>query len=582
MSKRILSTGRPRARHFAVCLQFAHTLNVFTGVFALLALGPLSRAHAELEAELKRLMESAPHSQARAAACVWDLEADRPVFGFHAFQPMTPASVAKLWTMAVALDLLGEDFTFTTTLVIKERHIAVIGEGDPSFGPPPTASLNENPRLEPLAEWSRKLLEAGISKPDLLLLDDTLFDREYFHPSWEAEDRARDFGAPIGGLNLCDNCVMITIKPRWQASDLETWMTRPPNRMVRLVRDPRGNSTPEPLLFHVFDGLEYRVAGSSSKTWTFAPLSFPDPTLLFAEAFRFELARGGVGVPQRVLQGSVESIAPRSEWTRVAEFHTPLRDVLFRMGRESHNLSAEAVFKRLGAQRGPHSSTLGSPTPESSTLVQETSTRATPREPSNSDGRTRFISTVEQAPPDDPCSSVDQRPESSAKGAEHSIRQGSWATGRQAVWATLKRAGLDLEGMEIADGSGLSRSNRASPWHLIQILRWMDQHPNGALFAEALAEPDGPGTLHNMSAELSGFVRAKSGTMSGVRALAGYMVDGGRRRFAFAILFEGFPGTTQPYRELQERFLRVLANRIRTQTGVADDQSASLIGAGRG
>lgn len=523
-------------------------------------MSPLPRAHAELEAELKRLMESAPHPQARAAACVWDLEADRPVFGFHAFQPMTPASVAKLWTMAAALDQLGEDFTFTTTLVIKERHIAVIGEGDPAFGPPPTASLDENPRLEPLAEWSRKLLEAGISKPDLLLLDDTLFDREYFHSSWEVEDRARDFGAPIGGLNLCDNCVMVTVKPRWRTSELETWATRPPNRMVRLVRDPRGHSAPEPLLFHDFDSLEYRVAGSSSKTWTFAPLSFPDPTLLFAEAFRFELARGGVGVPQRVLQGSVESIAPRSEWTTVAEFHTPLRDVLFRMGRESHNLSAEAVFKRLGAQRGLHSSTLGPP---------------------NSDGRTRFISTVEPARADDPSSSVDQRPGAGAKDAEHSIRQGSWATGRQVVLTTLTRAGLDLEGMEIADGSGLSRSNRASPWHLIQILRWMNQHPDGAFFAEALAEPDEPGTLHNMSAELSGFVRAKSGTMSGVRALAGYMMEGERRCFAFAILFEDFPGTTQPYRELQERFLHLLANKIRTRTGAADDRSASLIGAGR-
>jgi D-alanyl-D-alanine carboxypeptidase/D-alanyl-D-alanine-endopeptidase (penicillin-binding protein 4) len=117
--------------------------------------------------------------------------------------------------------------------------------------------------------------------------------------------------------------------------------------------------------------------------------------------------------------------------------------------------------------------------------------------------------------------------------------------GAQAVTDALSEAGIDVTGVSLADGSGLSRENRV---------------PAGVLTAAVAGAADG--SLDGASALLSGLpvagydgtlfdrgdaetapgtVRAKTGTLLGVHALAGTVVTLDGRLLAFAVVADGSP-----------------------------------------
>jgi D-alanyl-D-alanine carboxypeptidase len=58
-------------------------------------------------------------------------------------------------------------------------------------------------------------------------------------------------------------------------------------------------------------------------------------------------------------------------------------------------------------------------------------------------------------------------------------------------------------------------------------------------------------------------VHAKTGTMNGVRTLAGFVHRNGQAKYAFAVLYNGYKGSSAPYKESQERFCRILAGATR-------------------
>lgn len=149
--------------------------------------------------------------------------------------------------------------------------------------------------------------------------------------------------------------------------------------------------------------------------------------------------------------------------------------------------------------------------------------------------------------------------------------------------AALRRLGVDLSGVVLADGSGLSRSDRQTPRALVGLLKVMYDLPYTAapttdtpaqvyatrrnLFAEALPQAGVGGSKEGrggtLAARLTGSgldVRAKTGTLPGVSALAGYVTARSGRTLAFAVLMNG-PEST-PLLELraaQDRLVRALA-----------------------
>jgi D-alanyl-D-alanine carboxypeptidase/D-alanyl-D-alanine-endopeptidase (penicillin-binding protein 4) len=111
--------------------------------------------------------------------------------------------------------------------------------------------------------------------------------------------------------------------------------------------------------------------------------------------------------------------------------------------------------------------------------------------------------------------------------------------GTRAVVAALEAAGVDTRGLELHDGSGLSRDNRISPATLVQTLQKAHESSRASELLADLPVAGFTGTLVDRFAGLAGgrgSVRAKTGTLTGIHSLAGYALDADGRPVLFAVM----------------------------------------------
>lgn len=132
--------------------------------------------------------------------------------------------------------------------------------------------------------------------------------------------------------------------------------------------------------------------------------------------------------------------------------------------------------------------------------------------------------------------------------------QDSIAAARKALAAL----GITPEELAWIDGSGLSKGNRASAATVTKLLCAAGKRPWGELLRASLAVPGAEGTLSKRLAGLESTVRAKTGTISGVSNLAGY-VDTKDGRVAFAVLCSNLKEGSPPAMRLQDDVVRLLA-----------------------
>ncbi len=115
------------------------------------------------------------------------------------------------------------------------------------------------------------------------------------------------------------------------------------------------------------------------------------------------------------------------------------------------------------------------------------------------------------------------------------------AHGLAAERAVLKNEGIPSPGMHLVDGSGLADANRIAAITLVRVLA-----RNDALYP-VLARGGLDGTLKRYHfSQASGRVRAKSGHLASVSALAGYVNTRHHGRVAFAFLFNGVRDAADP------------------------------------
>ena len=94
------------------------------------------------------------------------------------------------------------------------------------------------------------------------------------------------------------------------------------------------------------------------------------------------------------------------------------------------------------------------------------------------------------------------------------------------------------DGWNLADGSGLARTDLVTPRGLVALLAAMDRHPAAPAFRESLPIAGRDGTLEKRmrGTAAEGNVTAKTGTLSLVNALAGYVTTARGERLAFAVI----------------------------------------------
>jgi serine-type D-Ala-D-Ala carboxypeptidase/endopeptidase (penicillin-binding protein 4) len=133
-----------------------------------------------------------------------------------------------------------------------------------------------------------------------------------------------------------------------------------------------------------------------------------------------------------------------------------------------------------------------------------------------------------------------------------------------AVTAAVRTLGVPTKGLRLYDASGLSRADRVSARTLVGVLRLAGRRPALAPLLEGLPVAGFTGTLadrfrHAGTRTGAGVVRAKTGTLAGVNALAGQAVDTDGRLIVFALLADHVPLPT-PAENALDRIASALAH----------------------
>lgn len=397
--------------------------------------------------------------------------------------PLKPASVMKLFVTAAAIEHLGADFRFETSVHARDSELWIIGGGDPALGDERLAERNGQPRTEFYDAVARALLARGIRSIDKIVLDDSVFDRNWRHDDWPNSEATAWYQAPVGGLNFNDNCldsrielrdgrVRLILQPDLPRSFVRDRLVRGPKHAPRV--DRRG------------DGDVFEFQGTVARSAAIGPVAVRRPTLFFGHALRVALEARGIEVRGEIVRRKIANEALRAEPPIVIRA-TPLEDLLWRCNTFSQNLFAECLIKALAAY---------------------------------ADDGTRL-----------PVS-------------------GTWERGAAVLRSTLEAMGIDVDHAVFRDGSGLSHHNRVTARQVVTLLSVMRRHASADLFVNSLAAPGQPGTLRRRydEPELRDRMRGKTGTLRGVRALAGYISRPDGTQLAFALLINGTSESALPLR----------------------------------
>jgi D-alanyl-D-alanine carboxypeptidase/D-alanyl-D-alanine-endopeptidase (penicillin-binding protein 4) len=134
--------------------------------------------------------------------------------------------------------------------------------------------------------------------------------------------------------------------------------------------------------------------------------------------------------------------------------------------------------------------------------------------------------------------------------------RGTTAAGARLAAGFARRLGAPAS---LADGSGLSRANRATPRRLVALLLAMSRRPESPAFLDSLAIAGRDGTLARRMRRgpARGRCRGKTGTLSNVSALSGFCRARSGDTYAFSILMNGVNPVGA--RRLQDRMAQAIA-----------------------
>jgi serine-type D-Ala-D-Ala carboxypeptidase/endopeptidase (penicillin-binding protein 4) len=428
---------------------------------------------------------------------VAELPSGRVLYARNADHLFQPASNMKLFTTAAALEKLGPDFVFRTTVESGEApdgqgrvgDLILVGRGDPNISgrelPYRYDSPNDAPADAVLKELADKVWRRGVREVSgNVIADDRYFLYEPFSHDWSTEDLVWGYGAPVTALAFNDNALKIRVAPGDKDGDTAKVTLDPIANYYELSN--RVETSAEGTDKEIF---VERLPGSMTlDAWGEIPVGDPedddtvaiaDPPRLAGEIFKRALetrgikVRGSVKVLELTRAEAVDltnPFAPVPGRVVLAEHKSlPLRDEITVINKVSQNLHAEMLLRTL---------------------------------------------------------------------AHEAMGFGSLSVGLDALRAFAGDVGIDPDEIHFADGSGLSREALVTPRAFVKLLVYMAKSPCSDIYGNSLPVAGVDGTLaHRFPyARAAGRIHAKTGSIDHVNTLSGYMDLQSGRRLAFSIL----------------------------------------------
>ncbi len=287
---------------------------------------------------------------------IQDLNSGRILYRRNEDKLLIPASNQKLITTATALDVLGSDYRYQTTLYLDGEiqdsvlrgDLLLEGAGDPTFG---SARFGQK---DPLRRWADSLAAMGVTRIEGRIIgDDDIFDDFRYAPGWDIRHIAtRSFAAARGGLTYRGNVVDLRIEA--------TRRGRPP----RVEAEPPGyfdivnqaitsarRRGPSPRFDRRLGTERVRIHGTVPRAYrrTFG-LPVTDPTAFALHLFERALRAAGINVVAPLYDVDDLDAKPTYETAQPLFIHEspPLSEIVAVINKQSNNLYAEQVFHTFG------------------------------------------------------------------------------------------------------------------------------------------------------------------------------------------------------------------------------------------
>ena len=173
--------------------------------------------NAEIPEPIRRFIERPILRGASVSFVVKRVKDGKTLYNYEGDRQLTPASVMKTVTSATALELLGEDFRFETTVEydgelrpdgILDGNLYIRGGGDPTLN----SSESRTPKDSIVDAWVEAVRAAGIREiTGAVVADERVFDNEGVSMKWLLEDLGSSYGQGCYGLNIFDNRIGISL-----------------------------------------------------------------------------------------------------------------------------------------------------------------------------------------------------------------------------------------------------------------------------------------------------------------------------------------------------------------------------------
>jgi D-alanyl-D-alanine carboxypeptidase/D-alanyl-D-alanine-endopeptidase (penicillin-binding protein 4) len=452
------------------------------------------------------------------------LDTGRVIFQQNERKFVRPASNMKLYTVAAALDRLTPDYHFITSVYAREApdksgllkgDLVIYGRGDPSIA----ARFNNGDYFKGINDLADRIVAAGLKR----IKGDLVGDESYFNGAplgsgWEWEDLQWAFGASISALSVNDNSIDLTVKPGATVGAPVVITTGPPAPFVKIVNKattmPRGAKS-DLRMYRGVGQNALEISGSMplGDEELVRSLAVPDPALAFVSMLRDALAKRGVTV-----EGNLRTVTSRSGESIVPTAPPTLAQT---------NMPPVAAPIEIASLQSPPFSVIAAHT----------------LKPSQNQYTEIILRTLGKVAGTDPT-------------------QPNEEAGLTIVKNFLRQAGVSENELALNDGSGLSRNDMITADATVQLLTFMTTHKYFDALRQALPIAGVDGTLRTRmrGTPAEGNVRAKTGSLSSVASLSGYVTTAAGEKMVFSMMLNNYPDAALVRRDSIDAIAVLLAS----------------------
>ena len=448
-------------------------------------------AGAQTPAPVKWLLQAPYMRGASFSLVVKDVQEGRTVYSYDTDRLQSPASVLKTVATATALEILGEDYRYPTTLEYDgilengtlEGNLYIKGSGDPSLG----SSHFAPGQNKFLSTWIAALQKAGIKHiTGSVISDESIFDTEGVSIKWLREDMGNYYAPGSYGISIFDNMYKLSLQTGAAGTRPVLKGTEPDIPFIRFKNYLKAAPVSSDSAYIIGAPLDdvrylYGVLPANREAYVLKG-DIPDPALYLARYLTDQLQQKGIrvdGSPSCYRIEVEENRWKKGERKEIVTTYSPtLREIASICNHVSHNLYADALVKTVGLQYKPR--------------------------------RNEMIS--------------------------------SFGRGVQVVKEYWEKKGLDVFPLRMNDGSGLAPADKVSAGVMGELLVYMaTESAVSDAFIASLPQAGIEGSVRNFlkGSKLQGKAHLKSGGITGVRSYAGYITKDGKT-YAVAVFSNNY------------------------------------------